>query len=377
MRMRAKAGRAAWAFAALYAILASGCARRGGAGAGNADSFRIPLDDGPKAFVFGSAGGGPLLSPLAGGSPMEAPARREAWTAAVHARGFARVGDRLVCFVNGVGVAWFAASADGGLTALVSRDLESFGGRTVTAVWTDGIRAYAFLAANDAFGPAAASSRLVSIAPGEAAFRDEPFPFADAYPPPWKVVSAHPAPPESIRYQLIREPAEGEDSAEEAYVETSGSGSWKKISSAAYLSAWNPASADRAPAAAIGLAEPAPILARYGRAEGEAFLALNLRKAPFFSLDCYALSGDPGALFTADAWAWVDAGIAIAAYPDGTLRFRNEDRAGIVKSARLPALPASLDYGECAALGNVAFAAWAESVYPDTLRAGITVSRIY
>ncbi len=377
MRMRVKAGGVAWAFAALSAMLVSGCARRGGADAGNADSFRIPFDDGPKAFAFGSADGGPLLSPLAGGSPMEAPSRREAWTAAVHARGFARVGDRLACAVNGVGFVWFATAADEGMTALVARDPAAFGGRTITSVWTDGVRAYAFLAANDAFGPAAASSRLVSIAPGETTFRDEPFPFADAYPPPWKVVSAHPALPESIRYQLIREPAEGEDSAEEAYVETRGSGGWKRISSAAYLSAWNPASIDGAPAAAIGLAEPAPILARYGRDEAEAFLALNLRKEPFFGLDCYALAGDPGALFTADAWAWIDSGIAIAAYPDGTLRFRNEDRVGNIKSAKLPALPPSIDYGECAALENVAFVAWAENVYPDTLRAGITVSRIF
>jgi hypothetical protein len=41
----------------------------------------------------------------------------------------------------------------------------------------------------------------------------------------------------------------------------------------------------------------------------------------------------------------------------------------------MPALPASFDYGECAAIGEFILAAWAESVFPDIGRAGLSIYR--
>jgi hypothetical protein len=301
---------------------------------------------------------------------------RSPWTAARALRGFVPVGAGLLGALNGVGAVVIGSEGSGTLTLSFIEDAETFKGRTVSSVWVRDGRAFFFLAANDAFGPAADAPILLSIGTGEKSFKVEPFPFAAAFPLPWKAVSADPSGLPYLRMQLVREPLPGGKEAEEACVEIGPTGAWKEISSHEYLAAWNPLPAQKVPVPAASLVDPALVLARYAREADEAFVALNFRAGPSFASRCYGLSGQPDALFTADAWGWMDDGIAVAAHPDGSLRYRVRGKSAESPSRlSLPALPGNFDYGECAAIGDIIVVSWAESVYPDIGRTGICAIR--
>jgi hypothetical protein len=364
----------AFIVAAMVALL--GCRAKAPGGGETTTFARGKIEKGIPLVLELSRSGAAAFTRADAPASLSPAAEKAPWTAARAPRGFVRAGGSLLGALNACGAVVISSEGSGELSFDFIEGIESFKGRTVSSVWVRDGRAFVFLAANDAFGPAAAAPLLLSFAPGETAFRAEEFPFAAAYPPPWKAVSADPSGTSSLRMQLVKEPLAGESEAEEAYVEIGPNGAWKEISSREYLSAWIPLPAEKIPAEAASLPDPALVLARYARGKDDAFVAFSLRAGPSFAPRCYGLSGQPDALFTADAWGWMDETLALASHPDGSLRYRaRSGAAGSPTLAALPALPANFDYGECAAVGDIIVVSWAESVYPDIGRAGICALR--
>jgi|GEM_PF-2191596 len=312
---------------------------------------------------------GALFTKLAG-DPASARVRSP-WTDARALRGFALCGDYLCGAVNAYGAALFRDLGDRGLS-ISGAVHPDFKGRTVTAVFARSGRFYVFLSSNDTFRTAAGGARLLSMAPAEGAFRREPLSFESEYPPAeWNPIALEPLGEGTCILHLVRQPDAGD--AEEAYLELGEDGDYRNVDRRSLEDVWNPPPSSELPAALQALIQPGLALARYGLAPAEASVFIVLRVETDFAARPFLAHGRVDAAASAELYVFAAAGKAVALYPGGELGLGLGLQAGAM---RLPALPATFDYGECAIVGNWVIGAWTENVYPEIGAAGISVLRL-